>query len=143
MPATGSPLPDIAAIRQGIADNISAAITGFQVSAYVLANPTPPCIYVMPGETEYDIAMGNGADRLNFIIRIMVPANGDIAQQRMLDLMCASTGAQSVKAAVEADDSLGGSVADCQVNSCSAPTLYVPDNGPPMFGADLALEVIT
>ena len=138
-------MPDLAAIRAGIAANITAAISdrSVQVSPYVLSNPIPPCVYVMPAGTEFDITMGNGHDRLMFTIRLLWPATSDIASQTSLDAMCSSTGARSIKAAIEADDSLGGTVDDCQVNTVTAPILYITDQGPPALGVEFELEVIT
>ena len=118
---------NVAAIREALAENLSA-LTGLQVSPYLLSNPTPPCAMVFADEIEYDLAFRGGAHALNFIVRVIVPfAGGDIGSQVSLDEYRA--GARSIKGAIEAVSDLGGTVHDLRVKSVSADTLYGNQQG--------------
>jgi hypothetical protein len=104
-------LSSLTAIRAGLAANLSSRIKGTQVSAYWLANPTPPCLEVFPDSvegTQYHQAMVNGLHRWNLAVRGMVQNNEAESAQRTLDKWLADTGADSVFAALESDTTLGG-----------------------------------
>ena len=104
-----------------------------QVSAYVLASPTPPTICVFPTSTTYDAAMANnfttmgsrvGTDQWTFTLRAYVAEMGDQAAQQLLDRFLEPSGGLSVKEAVEVDGSLGGLVSDASVVSMNGYTQY-------------------
>jgi hypothetical protein len=95
-------LSSLTAIRAGLAANLSSRIKGTQVSAYWLANPTPPCLEVFPDSvegTQYHQAMVNGLHRWNLAVRGMVQNNEAESAQRTLDKWLADTGADSASAA--------------------------------------------
>lgn len=107
-------------IRAGIVSNLSA-IADCQVFGYVLANPTPPCLYVKPDPDQgvvYDSTMGRGHDTWTFIVTGLVGAVADIGSQKLLDLWVDSAGAKSVKAKLESDRTLGGAADYVRVVSC-------------------------
>ena len=108
----------IAQIREGIATNL-ATIADVQVSAYMLAQPTPPAIHVLPGEISYDRASARGLDEVMMLVQAFVAFSSDIGAQKRLDTMLAPSGAGSVKAAIESDPTLGGTVSDLHVRSAS------------------------
>lgn len=130
-----------ALIREGLKTRLDT-IADWQASAYELANPTPPVFEVHAGEIEYDQAMGRGLDEWTYIVRGYVGAASDIGAAKKLGLARASTGAGSVKAAVEGDTTLGGAVADCQVVSCSATQIYSRAGGPELLGCEWTVQVI-
>ncbi len=125
-------MADLASIRQALADQL-AAVTGTQVSAYMLTNPTPPAIHVFPGgdagDFEYHQASFGGAELWPFTIQAVAPgASGDIGGQKILDSYIESTGAQSVKAGLEGGDkTLGGLIQDLIVVSCTPYQVFVFD----------------
>jgi hypothetical protein len=69
----------------------------------------------MPGRITYDQAFGRGSDEYSFTIMLIVGRVADRASQTTLDTYCESSGNRSVKAAIEADRSLGGKALDCRV----------------------------
>lgn len=134
----------IAQIRQGFADTISVTLTGtsWQVSAYMLASPTPPSIDVFSAGIDFDTAMGRGNDDMHFVVRAMVPFVADIGGQTLLDtLVDPTTPATSLKAIIEADKTLGGKVSSLQVETVSETKLYDVPGGTPALGCEWTVLV--
>jgi hypothetical protein len=104
----------MAQIRTALAANLDA-IPSVQASPYMLANPTPPTVWVVPDETDYDEAMQGGLDVVKVTIQAFAGLVADQAAQKLLDEMLDPTGSSSVKATVEADKTLGGMVQDLRV----------------------------
>lgn len=135
-------MADVAAIRQGIADNLTAAFgPDVQVSAYMLAEPTPPAIHVFPGPVEYDQAFGRGLDELTMRVQAFVALVADQGAQINLDKFLAGSGAYSVKAAIEADRTLGGACHDAHVTAHTGYQQYQPAGGGPMLMAEWTVLV--
>ena len=67
-------------IRDAMA-TLLKTIPGVQASAKILANPTPPTIYVLPGETTYDTAMNRGLDGQGVLVQALVGVASDIGAQ--------------------------------------------------------------
>ena len=132
----------MAEIRQGLVDNLSA-ISGVQWSPYLLASPTPPSGHVIPSEIAYDRAMHRGMDEVTMTVQAFVALGLDQAAQMKLDELLAPSGATSVKAAIEADRTLGGKVQDAWVSAVTGYTLVtIPDRGQ-MLSADWSVTVRT
>ena len=109
----------------------------------MIGNPTPPMLQVFPDEIDYDTTMGRGLDTLMFIVQAHVGASSDIGAQKKLDAMLAPSGATvSVKAAVEADRTLGGVVHDCRVVSCTGYRVYITPAGTGVLGAEWSVQVL-
>ena len=132
----------VAAVRQGIANNLAATFTSFTISPYVIGNVTPPCMYVQPDGTTFDLAMNRALDELHFTVRVLVTYNLDIPGQQALDLMCAPVGPTSVKAAIESDNTLGGSVGYCRVTQVDPPKLLTSPGAPEYLSVDFKLTVV-
>lgn len=135
-------------IREGIAANLKASLTGCQVSAYVLANPTPPCLWVRLNPEEgvlYSQAMQEGSQTWHMLIEGWVGAVADIGAQKKLDAWIAPFGDQSVRAAIESDLTLGGVLGPSQmtVQECNAYEKYVLPDGSEVLGAKWSVMVIT
>lgn len=113
----------MAAIREALRAALRT-IPGCQVSAYLLANPTLPSLMITAGEVEYDTAMARGLDTWTLLVQGMVALTTDEGQQKQLDKWRASSGAESVKAAVESDRTLGGVVQDARVVMVSEDRVY-------------------
>ncbi len=144
-------MADLALIRQALAAQL-AAVTGTQVSAYMLSAPTPPCIHVFPGgpagDFEYHQALGGGVELWPFTIQAFVPDTSDIGAQKNLDAYIQSTGAKSVKAGLETraagDDTvtLGGLIHDLIVVSCTPYQRFVFEGQrAPCIGAEWHVNV--
>lgn len=127
-------------IREGLKANL-AAITGVQVSAYMLAQPTPPAICVFPGPIDYDQAMARGVDKWMLTIRAFAGLTSDEGAQIVLDRFLAPSGATSVKQAAESDKTLDGVVASVRVVSCTGYGVYQFEGRPPLLGADWSVEI--
>ena len=133
-------MSDLANIRAGLAANI-AVITGIQVSPYTLANPTPPCVEIVPADVEYDRTFGDGVDKLNITVRVFVGMANEISAQKRLDEYLASSGAKSIKAAIEASPALGGACDDLQVTTATGYRVYGAEGR--LLGAEWNVEVLT
>lgn len=111
-------------VCEGLATNLST-IDGVQVSAWMLSSPTPPAIHVIPPAIEYHQAMQDGFNELTFTVQAFVALGTDIGTQKRLAQLRAPTGSSSIKAAIEADRTLGGVVKDLIVRSSSEPEVFV------------------
>lgn len=107
-------LASIDSIRTGLANRL-ATISGLRVAAQQPDNPNPPLALVIPDNTKYDDVFGRGMDTTTFRIILMVSRVAEKQAQKSLDAYCATTGSSSIKAAIEGDKTLGGSVFDCRV----------------------------
>jgi hypothetical protein len=122
-------MTDPATLRAGLVAALST-ISGYQVSGYWLSNPTPPGMHVFPDAVTYDLAGSRGADEWVWFVQAFVSLNIDKAAQMRLDELLASSGAMSVKAAVEADVTLGGACDDLRVIDAKGHQIFdVPGRG--------------
>jgi len=140
-----SPLDEIvvammAAIREGLRKNLSS-ISGTQVSAYMLAAPTPPAIHIVPPAIEYHQAMQNGFDELTFTVQAFVALGTDIGAQKRLDEMREPSGVGSIKAALEADRTLGGVIKDLIVRASPEPQVLTLEGGRQLLSCDFEVTV--
>lgn len=122
-------------MREGLAAALSSP--ALQVSPYVLASPTPPAAHIVLSEVGYHQAMGNGVEVYSFVVQTFLAAGLDEAAQLKLDEFIASS---YVRAAIEADRTLGGVVQDASVSGMSAYNRVVVE-GKEMFSADFEVEV--
>lgn len=101
-------------MRTGLATNL-ATIAGLRTSDFVPDDPKPPVAVVMPPTITYDLAFGRGLDEYQFSIMVIVGRQSERAAQRLLDSLCAPTGAGSIKTAIESDRFLAGQCQDLRV----------------------------
>lgn len=140
-------MADLNVLSQALAANLIAAIEGVQWSAYTLANPSLPAGYVFPGTPNelpavvYDQAFGRGMDTWTFTVIVLVTHTLDIGAQKLLYEFMASSGAGSVKEAIEADSTLGGECDDLRVVNYSGVKEYRHSAGVAL-GAEWRIEVI-
>lgn len=128
-------------IREGLKANLQA-LQDVQVSAYMLAQPTPPSICVFPGPIDYDLAMARGVDKWVLKIRAFAGLTSEEGAQIVLDRFLAPSGATSVKQAAESDKTLGGVVASVHVVSCSGYGTYQFEGRPTLIGAEWSVEIL-
>jgi hypothetical protein len=139
-------LRDLGAIRTAMAAALSR-IGGVQVSAYMLTNPTPPAIQMLPAAITYDEAGSGGLDELTMTVQAFAPLGSDIGSQESLDELLNATGTRSIKANLEFDPTLGGLVQDVHVTDVSTYRVYVFDGRagatprPPALGVDVTVVV--
>lgn len=103
-------MASLRAIREGLRAQLQAALPHVQVSAYALASPTPPCVYVVPTQVIYHEAMGpiaQAVQQVTLSVRALVQVGlGEAAQVRLDELVDAG----AIPAAIESDPTLGGVV---------------------------------
>lgn len=107
----------IAAIRAGLADAISDVFGG-RVSAYYPDEISPPMGIVDTYQLSFDLAGARGSDDITFDVLAVVRRTSERAAQQALDAYV-----PLVKAAIEADKSLGGA---CDSLQCQAVNGYAP-----------------
>jgi hypothetical protein len=91
-------------------------ISGLEVFDYVPGAFSPPVAIVgFPEEIDYHEAMGNGMTRITIPVRVLVANTLNEETTRALETYLDSSGANSVKAAIEGDRDLGSTVSDCVV----------------------------
>ncbi len=128
-------------MRAAIAANLSA-ITGVQVSPYILGNPTLPTVEIVPGEVEYDKAMSRGHDDHVFTVRVIVAETTDIGSQVNLDEYMEGDGTRSIKETLESDKTLGGACQALRVVSCSGYRRAVMEGRGAVIAVDWRVEVM-
>ena len=107
-------MPSITQIRDGIATNLQT-ISGLRTSAEVPDSPNPPQAVVQMGNVSYDTAFQGGLTTYSFIVSVIVARVTEGRAQERLDAYASTSGASSVKEAIESDRTLGGVVADVRV----------------------------
>jgi hypothetical protein len=103
----------LADIRSGLGDNLGT-ISAIRVYEEVPDNPALPCAVVELQEVSYDQSFQRGLTDYTFIIYLIVVRSTERRAQQKLDQFI-DAGARSVKSAIEADKSLGGSAFDVRV----------------------------
>ena len=101
------------ALREGIATRL-ATIDELNVYAFIPDTIVTPAAIVAPGEEafiQWDTSMSRGSDDYTFRVTLLLPRGSDQDGQAKLDAYLAGSGAESVKTAIEGDETLGG-VAD-------------------------------
>ena len=107
-------MPSLSDIRTGLATNLGT-ITGLRTSAFVPDEPKPPIAIIFPDNISFDTAFNRGLDTYTFSIQVIVSKVSDRNAQSNLDAYCNPDGAQSIKAAIESDRTLGGLIQDLRV----------------------------
>lgn len=103
-------------LREGLATNL-ATISGLRTAAEIPDNPSPPIAVVSLNNIQFDRAFQRGLTEYSFTVSIIVGRAAEREAQRRLDSYASSTGASSVKLAIESDKTLGGYAYDCRVVS--------------------------
>ena len=103
----------IAGIRQGLADVLDT-IPDLRVSPYFPDDITPPMAIVDTYRLSFDLSMARGSDDFTFDVLVVVKRTSERAAQESLDGLV-----PLVKAAIEADKSLGGAAQSLQCQEMS------------------------
>lgn len=75
-----------------------------------------PCALILPGDVTYDATFDDAADLRYRILLLVSKQDSPSAFNKLLDYL-EVTGTYSVKAAIEADSTLGGTASDCRVSN--------------------------
>jgi hypothetical protein len=102
----------VSELRQGLAAQLSN-IEGLRVSDVMVDAPRPPQAVIAPLRLDYDLNARRGADEYQFIVTLIVGRADSRTAQNSLDAFI--VGENSVKAAIEADRTLGGKANTCRV----------------------------
>jgi hypothetical protein len=132
----------LAEIRAGL-ETALAAIPDVNTSAYMNDSPNDLTLQVMgPENVDYLLAM-RGLNRFTMIVQAFSGSPDQQAAQENLDAWIAPTGANSVKAAIEADISLGGVVEAATVTRSSGYRVYdFPNQGGRMLGTEFFIDIV-
>jgi hypothetical protein len=108
----------ISQIRTALATNLGT-ISGLRTAAEIPDLPNPPIAVVSLDSVTYDQAYAKGMTTYTFTVTVIVGRSAEREAQRKLDGYI-STGANSIKNAVESDKTLGGNAYDCRVVSMNS-----------------------
>ena len=100
-------MASITEMRAGLATQLGT-ITGLRTTTETPDTISPPIAIVNVQNVNFDRTFQRGLDEYNFLITVIVGRVGERSAQRLLDSYVSSTGASSVKLAVESDKTLGG-----------------------------------
>jgi len=107
-------MASISTLRTGIKNNL-ATITGLRTSSFQPDTINPPIAIVFPVSVNYDETFNRGMQTYTFAVQVIVGRVSERTGQNSLDAFCASTGASSIKLAIESDKTLGGNAFDLRV----------------------------
>lgn len=129
----------VSSVRAGLKTRL-ATISGLTATAVAPATVNVPAAYIVPGSIDFDQTMGRGSDLLNFsVVLLVAQATTELAQSD-LDAYLVGSGAQSVKAAIEGDGTLGGAAQWTRVTRVSVYGL-IEHQGVSYLGAKFDVEV--
>ena len=103
-------------LRTALATQL-ATIRSLRTAATVPDNPAPPVAVIVPVNVEYDTSFGRGTDTYTFSVLLIVGRMSERSAQTTLDAYINPTGATSIKAAVNADPTLGGACQSARVTN--------------------------
>jgi len=132
-------MASLSALRDGLKTRL-ATISGLRVHDTIPGQVNGPAAVVELEAISYDSAMARGADDYVFVVRLVVGTAVDRVGQDKLDGYLAGSGVSSIKAAIEADESLGGIAGPTQVASVRSYGL-IEYAGVTYVGAELIVEV--
>jgi hypothetical protein len=100
-------MASITDLRAGLATQLGT-IPGLRTTTETPDTISPPIAIVNVTNVNYDKAFQRGLDEYNFAITLIVGRVGERSAQKLLDSYVSTTGASSVKLAIELDKTLGG-----------------------------------
>jgi len=107
-------MASITELRAGIKNNL-ATISGLRTSDYQPDNINPPIAIVFPVSVNYDETFHRGMQTYTFAVQVIVGRVSERTGQSTIDSYCSSTGANSIKLAIESDKTLAGKAFDLRV----------------------------
>lgn len=134
-------MADLAQIREGLATALRT-IPDVQISAYLLSKPTPPTFMVGGPDEVGLLDEFGGAPTWTLPVIAYTGLAQDIGAQKRLDLYLAPDGPTSIRAAIEADPTLGGIVDSVVVSSITGYRSYLMEGNVVYLGAEWTAEVL-
>jgi hypothetical protein len=132
----------LTSIRDGLKANLET-ISGLTAYEYVPDWIEPPIALVAPiNSLNYDSTMARGADTYEIPVIVYISRVDAQLSQDTVDGYLASTGATSVKAAIESDPTLGGAAMSVRVVSATDYGEYEVTQGTSFLGVTFNIEVI-
>ena len=107
-------MASISELRAGIKANL-ATINGLRVSDFQPDNINPPVAIVFPISVNYDDTFQRGMQTYTFSVQVIVGRVSERTGQNSIDAYVSSTGANSIKLAIESNKTLGGKAFDLRV----------------------------
>lgn len=126
-------------MRRGLAA-AAAAVPGLNATPHAPAALAAPAFYPGESEIDYDQTFAAGVDDLQIDCYVMVSAAEDRDGQELLDRYL-GRGAESVKAALEADRTLGGACSDMCVRRMQGYRTYGSGTDT-FYGAKITVRVV-
>jgi len=111
-------MAELSQIRDAMGEALTA-VPNLRVRPNIPSLVTPPMAVVFPQTIEYDLNAARGVNRYTFTVSVFVVKADDRAAQLRVDPFVSPTGTASVKAALEADRTLGGVVDTLRVTNVS------------------------
>lgn len=108
-------------VRDGLKTQLQA-IEGLRVYDLIPDLVTPPCAIVGQLDFTFDINNARGLDQAQCDVFVIVQRFSERAGQDKLDAYLAGSGTSSIKAAIESDRTLGGTVDTLRVTGAEAGT---------------------
>lgn len=105
-----------------------ATISGLKTYDYIPDSINVPAGVVGQLDMNFDTTLNRGLDSASCTVLLIVGRMSEQAAQAKLDGYLSGTGSTSIKAAVEGDPTLGGSVKTVRVASASAGSLTIAGN---------------
>jgi hypothetical protein len=108
-------------VRDGLKTRLQT-ITGLRAYDLIPDTVVPPCAIVGQLDFTFDIDNARGLDQAQVDVLVIVQRFSERAGQDKLDAYLAGTGSTSIKAAIEGDRTLGGTVNTLRVTGAEAGT---------------------
>ena len=108
-------------VRDGLKTRLQT-ITGLRAYDLIPDTVVPPCAVVGQLDFTFDIDNARGLDQAQVDVLVIVQRFSERAGQDKLDGYLAGSGASSIKAAIEGDRTLGGTVNTLRVTGAEAGT---------------------
>lgn len=134
---------DISAVRAGLGTAAGAVVSDPPLTTFGYVPDAFEAPGFFPAEVDIDFtgAFGRGMDELTVTCRVLVGTADDKASQQLLDAYLSGSGDASLKAALEADGTLGGACDDLMVLRVQG-YRYYEHAGTKYVGAELLVKVI-
>jgi hypothetical protein len=108
-------------VRDGLKTRLQT-ITGLRAYDLIPDTVVPPCAVVGQLDFTFDIDNARGLDQAQVDVLVIVQRFSERAGQDKLDAYLAGSGSSSIKAAIEGDRTLGGTVNTLRVTGAEAGT---------------------
>jgi len=130
---------DVGAVNLGIA-TAASEITGLNCYGVKPDSIVEPAFYPRRTDIHYDESMGRGQDRIAGTWHLLVSRSDDEAGQAVMNSFLKGAGASSLKAAIQADRTLGGACVTLRVVKAEAHRMITVGETE-YYGAEISIDV--